>query len=335
MAFKAAALPVAAVAAACLMLAGQTLDGVGFAVLPFGAQTFSRSHTKSPASAVSAVHKVAGGQTSLAATQTAMGFAALAVLAGFARRSGRAAARTRCRAGEPLMPWKIPNTSRWQWLSVRELLLRERILMVTEYIDENAANAYIAMLLYLQSEDAQKPVQIYFSSPGAQMKPALALYDTIVQLKSKGCKITTVNYALCVGMGAFLMAAGTKGRRFTTPNSMFLLTKTGLESPFQGQAEDILIETIQMLKECDRIEAELSEITGQTREKIEKDLSRNFYLTAEKAMEYGLVDKVLVPETDKGKRLDEGQRDPWSGSVTKTKVGFGEFADPNQPRTAV
>jgi len=233
------------------------------------------------------------------------------------------------------MPWKIPNTSRWQWLSVRELFLRERILMITEYIDDIYANANMAMLLYLQSEDAQKPIQIYFAVPGAALKPALAVYDTICQLKAKGCKVTTVSYSLCAGMGAFLVASGTKGRRFATPNALFQLSKTGLASPFQGQASDIAVETMQMLQESARVEEELALITGRPVEKIQEDLKRNFYLSAEQAAEYGLVDRVLVPESDKGTRLNQGVRDPWSGQVVKEKVGFGVFADPNQPRTAI
>jgi len=236
---------------------------------------------------------------------------------------------------EPLMPWKIPNTSRWQWLSVRELLLRERILMVNQYLDENYANAMLAMLLYLQSEDATKPIQIYFAVPGAALKPALALYDTICQLKAKGCKITTVSYSLCDGMGAFLMSAGSPGRRFATPHSLFRLSKTGLESPFYGQVTDIVAEARQMLRESTRVEEELAMNTGRTVEKIREDLQRDFYLSAEKAVEYGLVDRVLKPQEDKGKQLDQGIRDPWSGTVTKPTVAFGEFADPNQPRTAV
>lgn len=250
--------------------------------------------------------------------------------------AGRAHARRgRVARADALMPWKIPNTSRWQWLSTRELLLRERILMVTEYIDEDYSNLMLSILLYLQSEDATKPIQIYFAVPGASLKPALALYDTILQLKARGCKVTTVAISLCTGMGAFLVAAGTKGRRFATPNSLFRLTKTGLESPFQGQAADIKVETIQMLRETARVEEELAKNTGQSLEKIQADLGRTFYLTAEKAAEYGVIDKVLQQNPEKGKKLDEGVRDPWSGAVTKANVGFGVFADPNQPRTAV
>lgn len=239
------------------------------------------------------------------------------------------------RRADPLMPWRIPNTQQYQWLSVRELLIRERILMVTDYIDEAYANAMLAILLYLQSEDAAKPIQIYLSVPGAQLKPALALYDTIEQLKAKGCKVTTVAYSLCYGMGAVLAGAGTEGRRFATPNTMFLLAKTGLESPFQGQAEDIEIEVKQMLRESLAVEEILSKNTKQPVEKIQEDLKRNFYMSAAQAAEYGLIDRVLVPDYDKGASLTKGVRDPWSGQVVKEKVGFGVFADPNQPRTAV
>lgn len=243
--------------------------------------------------------------------------------------------RVHRRAGQALMPWKIPNSQRYQWLSVRELLMRERILMVTEYIDDQYANGLLAMLLYLQSEDATKPIQIYFSSPGAQMKPALAVYDTICQLKGKGCKVTTVSYSLCNGMGALLVASGSPGRRFATPNSLFRLEMPGLETGVQGQAADIEVEARQMLKEMDRIEAELAMLTKTPLEKIQKDMKRAFYLDAAGAAEYGLVDRVLVPDLNKGKVLDEGKRDPWSGTVTKTKIGLGVFADPNQPRTAI
>lgn len=220
-------------------------------------------------------------------------------------------------------------------MSVRELLIRERIIMISEYIDESAGNAYIAILLYLQSEDAKKPIQIYFSSPGADLRPALALYDTIGQLKAKGCKVTTVAFSLCSGMGAFLMACGTKGRRFATPNALFLLTETGLESPMRGQATDIDIETMQLLKETLKIETEFAGLTGQKLEKIQHDLKRKFYLSADGAKEYGLIDRVLKADLDKGKKLREGVRDPWSGEMSATKTGFGVFSDPNQPRTAV
>lgn len=230
------------------------------------------------------------------------------------------------------MPWKIPNSSRWQWLPVRELMLRERIIFIDSFIDENYANGTLAMLLYLQSEDATKPIQIYFNVPGAMLQPSLAIYDTMNQLKAKGCKITTVVFSLCSGMGAFLAAAGTKGRRFATPNSIFRISKTGLASPIQGQASEIELEATQMLKEATVVENALAEMTGKPLEELQKDLGRDFYLDSEKAVEYGLVDRVMK-SPDK-RDLNTGQRDPWSGAMTSEKVGFGVFADPNQPRTA-
>eukprot|EP00927_Polykrikos_kofoidii_P049308 TRINITY_DN43381_c0_g1_i1.p1 TRINITY_DN43381_c0_g1~~TRINITY_DN43381_c0_g1_i1.p1 ORF type:complete len:379 (-),score=35.60 TRINITY_DN43381_c0_g1_i1:56-1192(-) len=236
---------------------------------------------------------------------------------------------------EPLMPWKIPNHQQWQWLSVREILLRERICMITEYIDESYANSNMAMLLYLQSEDAVKPVQIYISSSGASLKPALALYDTICQLKAGGCTVTTVCHSLCAGMSAFLVASGSPGRRFVTPNAVIRLAQTGLENSMQGQAADIAVEAIQVLQETARVEEELAKMTGNPLEAIKKDLKRAFYLSAASAVNYGLVDSVLIPRSDKGAKLDLGSRDPWSGVVTRSTVGFGIFADPNQPRTAI
>ncbi|CAK0894256.1 unnamed protein product, partial [Prorocentrum cordatum] len=214
-----------------------------------------------------------------------------------------------------LMPWKIPNTSRWQWLSVRELLLRERIIFIDSFIDDNCANATLAMLLYLQSEDATKPIQIYFNVPGAMLQPSLAIYDTLKQLQAKGCKVTTVVFSLCSGMGAFLAAAGTKGRRFATPNSIFRISKTGLASPIQGQASEIELEATQMLKEAAVVEKALAEMTGKPLEAIQKDLGRDFYLDAEKAVEYGLIDKVM--KSPEKRDLNAGQRDPWSGQDTR------------------
>eukprot|EP00928_Gymnodinium_smaydae_P056789 TRINITY_DN40116_c0_g1_i1.p1 TRINITY_DN40116_c0_g1~~TRINITY_DN40116_c0_g1_i1.p1 ORF type:complete len:381 (-),score=24.02 TRINITY_DN40116_c0_g1_i1:163-1305(-) len=251
------------------------------------------------------------------------------------RRSRGSGACLLRRAGQALMPWKIPNSSSWMWLDVRELLLRERVLMITEYIDEGYANACLSMLLHLQSEDAQKPIHLYFASPGAALRPALALYDTICQLKAQGCRVTTVNYALSAGLGVLLVAAGSDGRRYATPNSMFSLRQLGLELGVSGQADDIEVETKQVLRDNDRVLDELARATRQPREVLARDLRRTFYLSATAALDYGLVDRVLESRIHKGDQLTTGTRDPWSGLVTMPKVGFGVFADPNQPRTAV
>merc|ERR1719188_2668067 len=125
------------------------------------------------------------------------------------------------------------------------------------------------MLLYLQSEDATKPIQIYFNVPGAMLQPSLAIYDTLNQLKAKGCKLTTVVFSLCSGMGAFLAAAGTKGRRFATPNAIFRISKTGLASPVQGQASEIELEAAQMLREAGVVESELAAMTGRSLEQMQ------------------------------------------------------------------
>ena len=109
----------------------------------------------------------------------------------------------------------------------------------------------------------------------------------------------------------------------------------GLESPFQGQAEDIFVEATQVLQESNRAEKELATITGKSIEEISDDLNRNFYLSSDKAVEYGLMDRALIPDGHDRDKLSQGIRDPWSGAVAVPRVGFGEFADPHQPRTAV
>lgn len=233
------------------------------------------------------------------------------------------------------MPWKVPNSQQWMWLDVRELMLRERILFVNEYLDESYVNATIAMLLYLQSEDPQKPIQVYLAVPGGTVKPSLALYDTMCELKARGCRISTVAYSLCAGLGPLLLSAGSAGRRFATPNALLRLSSGGLPQPLRGQAAEIAIETRQMLREGAGVVDAFVASTGRDAETIRRDLRRDFYLSATEAVDYGLVDRVLTPNVDKGRVLDDGLRDPWSGHVTRAKVAFGQFADPNQPRTAV
>ena len=177
-------------------------------------------------------------------------------------------------------------------------MYRDRIMMINQYIDENAANEIISIMLYLRKEDSAGPVTFYFNVPGAQLRPALAVYDLINQFR-QSCEITTVNLGLCTGMGAFLCGAGTKGRRCAMPNSRFLLQRTGMEQVFQGQAADIALEVGNMKTMNDKMEVELSKMTGQTIDQIQKDLKRDFYLSSDEAVRYGLIDKVLLPARKK------------------------------------
>lgn len=173
-------------------------------------------------------------------------------------------------------------------------MYRDRTLMISKFIDENAANEIISIILWMRKEDARKDISIYFNVPGALLRPSLAIYDLLEQTK-ESCDIETVNLGLCTGMGAFLCAAGTKGKRSAMPNSRFLLQRTGLDEVIRGQATDIVLEVRNIKKWNDRVEQELSKLTGQPMERIHQDLSRDFYLSSDEAVQYGLIDQVLLP----------------------------------------
>ena len=127
------------------------------------------------------------------------------------------------------------------------------------------------LLLFMRFEDPRKPISIYFNVPGALMKPCLAVYDTLRTLE---CPVTTVNLGLATGMGAFLCGAGTKGMRYALPNARFLMQRTGLDDPYQGQASDIGLMVRENLRDNDRMEKALVTMTGHPLEKIKKDMSR-------------------------------------------------------------
>jgi len=204
----------------------------------------------------------------------------------------------------PMVPYKAPGSDYAQFVSISARMYRERIMFVSKFIDENAANEIISIMLYLRKEDPSGPITLYFNVPGAQLRPALAVYDLILQTR-ENCEINTVNLGLCTGMGAFLCGSGTKGRRCAMPNSRFLLQRTGLDSPFQGQASDIGLEVSNLKKMNDRMEHELAKMTGQPVSQVQLDLKRDFYLSSEEAVQYGLIDKVLLPAPRK--RATQGQ----------------------------
>lgn len=198
----------------------------------------------------------------------------------------------------PMVPYKPPGSDYAQFIDINSRMYRDRIMMINRYIDETAANEIISIMLYLRKEDSTGPVTFYFNVPGAQLRPALAVYDLICQF-SKSCEITTVNLGLCTGMGALLCGAGTKGRRCAMPNSRFLLQRTGMDEVFQGQATDIALEVKNMVTMNDKMEQELVEMTGQSHEQIVSDMKRDFYLSSDEAVRYGLIDKVLLPARKK------------------------------------
>lgn len=168
-------------------------------------------------------------------------------------------------------------------------LLKERIVFLGGPIIDPVANSIIAQLLYLTSKDPQKDIQLYINSPGGVLTAALAIYDTMQYVK---CPISTVCVGLAASGAAVLLAAGTKGKRYALPNSEILLHQVAV-SGVSGEAVEVEIAAKQILKLKDKVNRILAKHTGQPLEKIEKDTDRDFYLSAEEAKNYGIIDEVI------------------------------------------
>ena len=183
-------------------------------------------------------------------------------------------------------------------------MYRDRTLMVNKFIDESYANELISIILYMRKENPREPISIYFNCPGALLRPALAVYDLLLQTK-ENCEIETVNLGLCGGMASLLASVGTKGKRSAFPNARFMLQRIGMENAFRGQATDIALEVKNVKLWNDRMEKEISLLTGQPIDRIQNDLKRSFYLSSDEAVQYGLIDQVLLPSPRK--RAARGQ----------------------------
>ncbi|MBU3901225.1 ATP-dependent Clp endopeptidase proteolytic subunit ClpP [Patescibacteria group bacterium] len=167
-------------------------------------------------------------------------------------------------------------------------LLKERIIFLGGAINDAVANAVIAQLLFLDSQDPKKDIQLYVNSPGGVVTAGLAIYDTMQYVKSD---VSTICIGIAASMGAVLLAAGATGKRFILPNSEVLLHQ--VMGGVEGQAVDIDIAARQILKVKDRLNQILAKHTGQDIKHLEKDTDRDFFMSAEEAKEYGVVDKIL------------------------------------------
>lgn len=167
-------------------------------------------------------------------------------------------------------------------------LLKERIVFLAGPINDMVANSIIAQLLFLASKDPNKDIQLYINTPGGIVTSGLAIYDTMQYVK---CPISTVCVGLAASMGAILLAAGERGKRFALPNSQVLLHQVMGEAG--GQAIEIEITAKQIVKIKDKLNKILAAHTGQPLEKVEKDTDRDFYLSADEAKEYGIIDEVI------------------------------------------
>jgi ATP-dependent Clp protease protease subunit len=170
-------------------------------------------------------------------------------------------------------------------------LLKDRIIFLVGPITDPVANSIIAQMLFLASKDSHKDIQLYINTPGGSVTAGMAIYDTMQYVKPD---ISTVCFGLAASMGATLLAAGKKGKRFALPNSQILLHQVA--GGVTGEAVEIEITAKQIIKIKEKLNKILAEHTGQPLEKIERDTDRDFYLSAEEAKEYGLIDQVIKPK---------------------------------------
>ncbi|CAN8066265.1 unnamed protein product [Agarophyton chilense] len=199
----------------------------------------------------------------------------------------------RMAGGVPKVPYKAPGAQSHEFIDIFNRLYRERIIYVGQDLDDESANQIIAVLLYLENDDAKANVSMYFNCPGGTIPAGLAVYDCMRAMKYP---VVTLNLGLAASMSAFLVAAGTKGKRMALPNSRFLLQSPSLLDTVRGQASDVAIEVRNILNQRNRIIDGLNQFTGRSTDQLKKDLSRDMYLTAPEARTYGLIDNVLMPQ---------------------------------------
>ena len=192
--------------------------------------------------------------------------------------------------GTPSVPYRLPGSQYERYVDIYTRLAVERILFLGQGVDDAIANNIVAQMLYLDSDDNSKPIYLYINSPGGSVSAGLMMYDTMKYLKSD---VVTICVGLAASMGAFLLAAGTKGKRVALPNSRIMIHQP-LGGTSQRQASDIEIEANEILRMKDMLNRSMADMTGQTFEKIEKDTDRDYFLSAEEAKKYGLIDRVIT-----------------------------------------
>jgi ATP-dependent Clp protease, protease subunit len=201
------------------------------------------------------------------------------------------------------VPYNVPGSPTWRWINIYTRLNQERIVFLNQPITTGLANSIISALLYLDSEDQSKPIYLYINSYGdpvaagvanemsglMSITATMAIYDTMAHIKSE---IVTICMGQAIGMAALLLACGTKGKRASLPNAMIALSHALAAS--RGQATDIDLNAQEVLRKRQTLLEILVAKTGQTAERISKDMDRTFYLSPQEAVDYGLIDRVLV-----------------------------------------
>ena len=188
-----------------------------------------------------------------------------------------------------LIPYVVEQTSRGERsYDIFSRLLNDRIIMLNGQVDDASASVIIAQLLFLEGQDPDKDIHLYINSPGGSITAGMAIYDTMQYIK---CDVSTICIGMAASMGAFLLAAGAKGKRYALPNSEIMIHQP--LGGMQGQASDIKIHADRIIKMKEKLNTILAESTGQTLEKVTADTDRDNFLSAQEACEYGLIDKVI------------------------------------------
>ena len=205
----------------------------------------------------------------------------------------------------PLIPMVVEQSNRGERAyDIYSRLLKDRIIFIGSAIDNEIANVIVAQLLFLESEDPEKDISFYINSPGGVVTAGLAIYDTMQYIKPD---VATVCIGQAASMGALLLTAGAKGKRFTLPNSRILIHQP--LGGAQGQATDIQIQANEILRMKDTLNEILSFHTGQDIEKISKDTDRDYFMSAEESLEYGIVDKVVANRSQLEEEIDDSSKE--------------------------
>lgn len=190
----------------------------------------------------------------------------------------------------PLIPYVIEQTGRGERsYDIYSRLLKDRIIFLGEQVDDITANLIVAQLLFLESEDPSKDIHLYINSPGGSVTAGMAIYDTMQYIK---CDVSTICIGMAASMGALLLSGGTKGKRMALPNAEIMIHQPS--GGARGQETEIRIAAEQILKTRENLNRILAENTGQPLEKIQLDTERDNYMTAQEAVEYGLIDTVIT-----------------------------------------
>lgn len=194
-----------------------------------------------------------------------------------------------------MIPYVIQQTSRGERsYDIFSRLLSDRIIILGEEVSDASAGVIVAQLLFLEAEEPDKDIQLYINSPGGSVSAGFAIYDTMQYIR---CDVSTVCIGMAASFGAFLLAGGTKGKRFALPNAEIMIHQPAIHgNGVQGQATDIQIISEKMQRSKQRLNRILAQNTGKTEEEIKRDTERDNYMSAQEALEYGIIDKIFNQE---------------------------------------